>query len=228
MRLTLTMLGGVAALSCATSVSAAFTGWSHELVTLGNGHVIMNIYAEFNDQGDRLLNVVHGTITTNAAGGFYQSASNPFWKPSGSQNKLTSDDSWVTIDTNSNGNAYSGTMGDQNFWNFDDSSSAASDFSVLTSYTSGVGWYNGNPGSGSYGYANGGKVLVAHFVATGLNGFPPDRFVSWSAECIVQQAVGGTVFGQGAGTFIIPWGVPGPSALAVVAISGLATRRRRG
>ena len=217
--------GLLGAAALASAASAAFTGWSSEVINLGNGHYIMNVYANFNDTGDRLLNCVNANISTNAAGGFYQSASNPFWAPGGTQNKSTSDDSWVTIDTNpnGNGNAFGGTSGDPNFVNFNDSSGTTTyDFSYIESAGTGAGWFNGNP-SNTYGFADGGKVLAAHFVCGNVTA---DTSVAWNVTCIVKLSNGQTVTGQGTGanTFFF---IPGPGALALVGAAGLASRRRR-
>lgn len=214
--------GLLGAAAFASAASAAFTGWSSEVVNLNNGRYILNVYANFSDTGDRLLNCVNANITTNSAGGFYQSAANPFWAPGGTQNSMTSDDSWVTIDTNpnGNGNAFGGTSGDPNFVNFNDSSGTTTyDFSVIESAGTGAGWFNGNP-SNSYGFADGGRVLAAHFVVTGSS-----SVVNWNVTCIVKLSNGQTVTGQGTGpnTFA----VPAPGAIALLGAAGLASRRRR-
>lgn len=219
------ILGSAAALGCAAIASADFTGWSVERITLGNGHIIMNVYANFSSTSDRLLNVVKTDVSSGLEGGFYQSGSNPFWKPANSQNSQTSDDSWVTIDTNpnGNGNAFGGCLGDPNFVNFDDQNSSY-DFSFIESAGNGAGWYNGNPSGNNYGFADGGKVLVAHFVAA--NAQIGDT-LTWIGRCTVKLANGETATEQGAGTFAFEWIVPGPGALALLGAAGLASRRRR-
>ena len=218
------VLGLAGAAVLASSASAAFTGWSLELVSLGNGRYVVNVYASFNDTGDRMLNCVNGAIATNAAGGFYQSASNPFWAPSGTQNRLTSDDSWVTIGTNpnGNGNAFGGTQGDPNFVNFNDSSGTTTyDFSIVESAGTGAGWYNGNP-SNSYGFADTGKVLVAHLVVGNTSS---STWISWNVTAIVKLSNGQTVTGQGTGPHV--WYLPSPGALGLLGVAGTAPFRRR-
>ena len=107
------LIGAAAFVSVA---GADFTGWSTELITLGNGHTIMNVYANFDNVGDRVINVYDAAISTNTSGGFFQ-GTNPFWQP-GTQNAMTSDDSWVAIGTNPSGSGNASgsiTSGDPSF-----------------------------------------------------------------------------------------------------------------
>ncbi|MFO0783454.1 MAG: hypothetical protein U0636_07205 [Phycisphaerales bacterium] len=193
-------------------------------MSLGSGRYVVNVYASFNDTGDRVLNCIQGAISTNAAGGFYQSASNPFWAPSSTQNSFSSDDSWVTIGTNpnGNGNAFGGTAGDSNFLNFNDSSGTTTyDFSVIEGSGNGAGWFNPAPTNNSYGLADTGKVLVAHLV---IGNTGSSTWISWNVAAIIQLANGQTVT-QGAGPHV--WYLPSPGALCLLGVAGMNPLRRR-
>lgn len=207
---------------------ADFTGWSVHTFILPSGNTAMNIFANFSNAGDRLLNVYDGFITTNAVGGFHQSASNPFWEP-GNQNMDTADDSFVCIDVNASGNAVaSSSVGDPGFQNFSDAN-GATDFNVIHGIHEGAGWYNPNPTT-SFGLADGFKVLVAHFVAAGTLQNPATGIVAWDARLCFNRANGQTVLGQGIGLQLFEWGsagIPAPGALGVLAGAALAVRRRR-
>ncbi len=221
------MFGLIGAAAFATAANAAFTGYVTEIISLGSGNKVMNVYASFSNANDRVLNVYNTAITTNNASGFFQSAGNPFWKAGNTQNKATSDDSWVAIGSNPNGSGNAGgnggsVVGDPNFVNFDDANDST-DFSFIEGIGGGAGWYNGSPAN-TYGYAfDAGRVLLAHFVFAGSTS---NTAVSWSVSMAVTfagdtSATSGV--GQGANTFLIP----APGALALLGVAGLSSRRRR-
>lgn len=225
MRLPFAFIGSAAVLSCAAAANADFTGWQYT-VSQSGGFTIMNVYAGFSNTGDRVVNVFNADITTNAAGGFYQSAGSPFWQATTGQN-ANSVDSFVCIGTNPNGNGnVSGsiTAGDPNFLNYNDGSGTTTyDFSVIESAGTGAGWYNNNP-SNAWGFANQGnsRVLVAHFV------FAPQEgalVVNWSATMTIKKD--GQTGSETAGTGNFQFFIPAPGALALLGVAGLASRRRR-
>lgn len=221
--------GLIGAAALASAANAEFLGWETELITLVNGHTIMNVYAKFDNSGDRVVNVYDAAITTNTAGGFYQSAGQPYWQVSGTQNKMTSDDSYVCIGTNPNGNGNpsgSITAGDPSFVNYNaESGTTTYDFSVIEGSGTGAGWYNNNPGN-TWGFANTGdnRVLVAHFVATSAQGADA---VNWNATLTITKAGFTGSFTRGAGQNTFAWIIPGPGAMAFLGLAGLASRRRR-
>jgi hypothetical protein len=225
MRLPFALIGSAAVIGLASAANAGFTGYQVETFQIGNTW-IMNVYAGFSNSGDRVFNVYNTNISTNHAGGFYQAAANPFWKPATNQNKNTSVDSWVTIGTNPNGNGNSSgsiVAGDPSFVNFDDSNDST-DFSVIESSGTGAGWYNNNPGN-LWGYADqgGNRVLLAHFA------FAPNQgggnTVFWSALLTIRSAGSTQAETVGGGNF--QFFIPGPGALALLGVAGLASRRRR-
>lgn len=219
------MFGLIGAAALATAANANFTGYSHELITLGNGHVIANVYANFSHANDRVLNVYNSNITTTHVGGFFHSAGNPFWKAGNTQNKNTGDDSWINIGTNPNGTGNAGgnggsTVGDPNFVNFDDANDST-DFSVIESIGTGAGWYNGSPAN-TYGYAfDAGRVLLGHLVFDTNQGE-----VTWQGSLTVYLN-GATSSTSGVGMQPYSFTIPAPGALALLGLAGLATRRRR-
>lgn len=212
----------------ATQVNAHFTGFTAEYITLGNGHVIQNVYANFTNANDRLLNIYNTNITTTNPGGFHQSAANPTWKPSSTQYKNTSDDSWVTIGTNPDGSQRANglTEGDPNFINFDDSNDST-DFSCVENDGGGAGWFYVPP---DYGYGDAfdqNRVLVAHFVWVA----PPDGGVATTGWQVTIQMI---LAGQSQTSSATPPTqefdydhVPSPSVLALLAMGVTPAARRR-
>ena len=155
--------------AAAALTHADFTNISSESITLGTGQVVVNIYAFFDNVGDRLLAIEDATVFTNAPSGFLQSAANPHWKPA-NQSSLTSPDSCVCIDSNASNFMIiaANTAGNASFLNYD-AANGATDFSYIHGSAAGAGWTNANP-TGSVGVADGGKVLVAHLViGPGIN-----------------------------------------------------------
>lgn len=222
----------------AGAAQAAFLGWEAQWITLGNGHLIGNVYAMFSNSNDRVLALYDTHIISNQP--FHQSAANPFWMPASNQNKHTSDDSWVALGTNPSGSGNVGTngivQGDSDFVNFTDSQ-GATDFSYIQNSGGGAGWFNANPSNG-YGYAfetfNGTygqpiirSVLLAHFVLTDYGG-PPFLNIFWQGSLAVQFAGDSEVtYGVGADMpkHIMP--LPGPSVLSLGLGAGMAFRRPR-
>jgi hypothetical protein len=229
MRLPFALIASAATLSCAAASSADFVGFEVDRLTIG-GHAVLNVYAKFTNSGDRVLNVFRSEISTDNAGGFFHSGANPFWKAGNTQNKNTSDDSWVVVGANPNGTGAAGGGGgnvvaDPNFVNFDDANDST-DFSFIESVDedNGAGWYNGSP-TNTYGYAfeAGNRVLLGHFVA--VDAVLGDK-LNWFAKLtITRPGVGGSMEVSGEGNF--DWIIPAPGALALLGVAGLASRRRR-
>lgn len=229
MRFPFALIASAATLSCAAVSSADFVGFEADRIILGNGHIVLNVYAKFTNSGDRVLNVFRSDITTDNASGFHQSG-NVFWKAGNTQNKNTSDDSWIVVGANPNGTGNAGgsggnVVGDPNFVNFDDANDST-DFSYIESVDedNGAGWYNGTP-TNTYGYAfeAGNRVLLGHFVAA--DALLGDQLHWFAKLTITRPGIGGSMEVQGDGTF--DWIIPAPGALALLGVAGLASRRRR-
>jgi hypothetical protein len=225
------LFGILGAAALVSAANADFVGFQAELINLGSGRTAMNVFAVFTNSGDRVINIYDTAISTNTAGGFYQAAANPWWKPGSTQNYLTADDSYVTIGTNPNGNGNAGgsiTAGDPSFVNFDDANES-SNFSVIEGSGTGAGWYNNNPGN-TWGFANmiaGNKVLVAHFVAASpTSALTLQSFLTWNVKMTYTKN-GQTGGFTGTANQQFAWIIPGPGALALLGVAGLSSRRRR-
>lgn len=207
---------------------ADFIGWSVSVVYVDEGHYAFNVFAQFSNAGDRILNVFNTEISTTHAGGFYQSAANPFWKAANTQNVRTSNDSWVCIGTNPNGSGNAGGNGgsvvaDPNFVNFEDNNDST-DFSFIESApdSGGAGWYNSNPTQNEYGYAfQQNRVYVAHLVlAQPILGDD----IYWKASAtIVRPGVAGSMEVTGAEHW--SW-FPAPGTVFLLPLAGLILRSR--
>jgi hypothetical protein len=224
-----TLTVAAVALGVASAASADFLGWSAQVYQSGN-YYVMNVYAAANSASDAVLNVFNLKVTTNVAGGFYQAADNPFWAPSANQCMDTSLDSWITLGTKSDNTAHEGTVADANTVNFDDTY-GYTDYSILAHNGNGAGWGVGNPNElvnvakvltqDHQGVQAGYGVLIGHFVLLASSVDIGSSFV---------RIEGGAVYNEGQmgqddrefGFFI-----PGPGALALLAASGLVSRRRR-
>jgi hypothetical protein len=218
---------GALALGVVSAATADFTGWSAEVYQSG-GYYVMNVYATSNANGDQVLNVCNLNVTTNGFGGFHQGNDNPFWAPGSTQNMGESLDSWITLGTHDNGDAYAETIADANLNNFDDSN-GAQDFSQLQTNGSGAGWGVGNPNTnvnvtkaitnGRQGAEGQFGVLVAHFVVA-TNAVDANSSIVFLGGATVN---GGEVSDGQQFAFVIP----GPGALALLGIGGLVASRRR-
>lgn len=89
----------IACAAVSSAASADFVGWTASSRSVAGGYLV-NVFAVVDTAGDALLNVYGsnaqsadaGYVTTNSAGGFLQSASQPLFAPVGSQ-------SWTTLDS---------------------------------------------------------------------------------------------------------------------------------
>lgn len=217
---------GALALGVAASASADFAGWSASVVQVGD-YYVMNVYAATTSSSDAVLNVFDLQITTNAVGGFHQGGDNPFWAPGLSQSMANSLDSWVTVGTKEDNTAHEGTVADSNTVNFDDSN-GASDFSTLSYSGSGAGWGVGNPNElvnvakvltdGNQGVQTGYGVLIGHFVISAANP---------NAQLYINGGVSMGSGGNGTDGRTFSFFIPGPGALAALAVGGLIRNRRR-
>jgi len=157
------LFAGLLATSLQGSALADWFGLNVERISYGNGLSAINLYASFDDPGDRVLAVEDATIFTNLPNGFVQAAASPYWKPV-NQSSIASQDSCVCIDSSTTNSMIqaAGTIGLPTFLNYD-ASNGDTDFSYFRGALQGASWANADP-SGTVGLADGGKVLLAHLV----------------------------------------------------------------
>ena len=245
-----------AAGSLVASADAGFLGFV-ALAKQSGANVLVDIYTAVGNASDKFLNVYDLNASTTAAGGFFQQAglATKTWKPDAASFNSTrsSVDSFMTAGTYSGG-AYGGeyyastnTNGDPNFtgtsWNATPASAAA------TTIPANAGWYTGDPTSvdntaqllaplavgytrfdtgataasggtdGSEGSANATYgIWCAHLVIAGiLNPNLMSSNITWSGSVVMRDVPSARI-----STF-----APAPGAIALLAVAGCSTRRRR-
>ena len=240
------IVGIVGAASLVASADAGFLGFVASARNVG-GNTVIDIFAGVQNASDKFLNVYD--LTSN--GTFVQKPglATKTWKPDAAgftSTRNTADDSFMTAGTFSGG-AYGGeyyastnTNGDPNFtgtsWNATPASAAATTIPAL------AGWYTGDPTSvdntaeslaGLVGRVNsvatattaGGAganfgIWCAHLVFAGNNKVIGTDF-TFAASASIKDGTNGTTT-QARYQF-----VPAPSALALLGVAGVASRRRR-
>ena len=242
--------------SLAGSADAGFSGFVASVRNSG-AYTVIDIFAGVSNASDKFLNVYNLNASTTVAGGFYQQAglSTKTWKPDAANFASTrsSIDSFMTAGTYSGG-AYGGeyyastnTNGDPNFtgtsWNATPASAAA------TTIPTNAGWYTGDPTSvdnnaeslaGLVGRVNGTiasgtvggipgtgtsaayGIWCAHLVVAGNNKILGTD-IQWCAAVSIKDGVtGGTSQAYSGSAFC-----PTPGAIALLAVAGFSSRRRR-
>jgi MYXO-CTERM domain-containing protein len=247
------LIGCIAAALATTGADAGFAGFVAFSRNVG-ANTVIDVFVATTNASDKFLNVYdlssNGTFVQRA--GFATKT----WKPdtAGFTNtRNTSDDSFMTAGTFSGG-AYGGeyyastnTNGDPNFtgtsWSGPPASPAA------TTFPSNAGWYTGDPTSvdnnaelmstwaGSFTRANSlfisgfnagagataaatHGIWCAHLVVAGNNKDIGVDFTFAASASIKDGVTGATTQGR----YQL---IPAPSALALLSLSGLASRRRR-
>jgi hypothetical protein len=199
---------------------------------------VIDLFAGVSNSSDKFLNVYN--LTSN--GVFIQKAglATKTWKPDTAgftSTRNTSDDSFMTAGTFSGG-AYGGeyyastnTNGDPNFtgtsWNATPASAAETTIPAL------AGWYTGDPTSVDNN-AESLAGLVGRVNGTGASGA---NFGIWCAHLVVAGTADPTALcgfvsikdGVSGAVSQASFGIlcPAPSALALLSLCGLASRRRR-
>lgn len=248
------LIGCIAAALATTGADAGFAGFVAFSRNVG-ANTVIDIFAGVQNASDRFLNVYdlefYGNGVVQKAG-----LATKTWKPDTAgftSTRNTSDDSFMTSGTFSGG-AYGGeyyasanTNADPNFtgtsWNATPVSPAA------TSIPSNAGWYTADPtsidnnaenmgvwGAGFTRYnskfvsgfqAGGGSaassiygIWVWHLVVAGTNQTLGGN-INFIASASIKDGVTGATTQARYYTF------PSPSALALLSLSGLASRRRR-
>lgn len=245
----------VGAVSLAASAHAGFLGFVASVRTSG-AYTLVDVWAGVSNASDRLMNVYDLTGSTTAAGGFYQQAglATKTWRPDGTTytSNRSAIDSFMTI----GGADYllpegmyaeANTLADPNWtgatWNATPSSGTANSIPAL------AGWYLSDPlnpanqteslagiagrvnsvataASGSTAGTVGGAganfgIWCAHLVLSGNYGAANIASVlSWKASATIKDGMTGAS-SQGVSA------LPAPGAVALLAMAGMRSRRRR-
>ena len=219
------------AASLAAAANAGFTGWVGMVRDTGT-HYIMDVYAGMSSSTDKLLNVFNANIAATNGSAFLQGATagTNKWRPTLGVANINDIDSFVTVGGfDDGGDFYCGdtTTADPNFTNYATSNA--------TTIAANAGWFTsdptssqivaislgGMPGVRTIGSDNAGfGVWVAHFV-TLKNAASTNGGVSFSGSAAFNTGT------NAADQRTLSWAVPGPGALALLGVAGLASRRRR-
>lgn len=200
---TIALAGGSA------TASAAFTGFSVQFAGVNGGVQVYNVFAEFNQSDDVVVNfnnfqLLEGTMAGVAHSDNTGLQSGTAWDPRHTIGAQVGRDSFVTIN---------GVTG-------------SSSVTQLNNFGSGVGIQNGAGWSSTgalsaVGSTN--RVRIAQFAGQFGNG---NGFLA-SLNITYRDTLNSTANLTGSATFLIGNAVPGPGALALVALAGLGRSRRR-
>ena len=244
----LALLGAVALIT--SSASAAFTGWTVDMTTVG-GRNIYNVYANFdatgagaNGSAQRVLNVFDFAKADSTPTGNQIAAGS-----SGTMNAVHNDQ--YIGDVDSNGDGYADVFGSMGTWAADAaamSSTQALTDSFVTMQGIGLGWGTAldpsfgtpygpqaggisppNTNAGWYDATPGTQNLIGASYRVRLMQIAriaADDNNLYTANMTLGYAyLGSTVAQFGYGSFTI--GMPAPGAIALVGLAGLVGRRRR-
>jgi len=224
---------GLAGTACLTgAASASFTGWmfdSYAVNVEGADFAVIDVYAQFDDNTDTVLNVFNSMISTSSGVEFHHNDFNTLsgspgaWNVTGTASLpalgvVPDNDSFVLI-----GGPVPGTG---NTTSLDPSFDPGTGGTVATN----AGWFNSNPPN-LQGRVDADTLStwVARFVIEGI-----DAAVSlnYAANLGYNQGLGTPAQfaydnGQGSGPMTSVDFVPAPGAIALLGLAGLAGRRRR-
>jgi MYXO-CTERM domain-containing protein len=212
----------------ASSASASFTGYVFDSYANDSmTHAIIDVYAQFDDANDTVLNVFNSMISTSTGVAFNHNDFNTLSGLAGAWNVVQSGnipgvvnasiDSFVLI---------GGVIGGTNTTSLDPSFDPSTGGSVPTN----AGWFNSNPPN-LQGRVDAGslRTWVARFVIEGTNA---SVNLNFAANLGYNQGLGTPAQfaydnGQGSGPMTSVAFVPAPGAIALLGLAGLAGRRRR-
>ena len=201
--MTLALVGGSA------TASAAFTGFSVQYAGMNGGSHIYWLFANFNETDDAIVSFTDFELLEGSMSGIMHSDSSGMqsgaaWDPRHTLGSQASNDSFVSIN---------GVIGSNSVTVLDD-------FGGANGIPDGAGWYSSGPAT-AVGSAS--RVRIAQFAGNFGNG---NGFLA-GLEINYRDSVNSSNTMSGFGTFLIGSAVPGPGALALVAIAGLRRSRRR-
>jgi len=222
---------GLAGTVCLTSAaSASFTGWFFDsYATDDMAFAVIDVYAQFDDDTDTVLNVFNSMISTSTGVGFHHSDFNTLgggtglWNVTNTANipgTLSPDnDSFVLI-----GGAVADAT-NPNSTSLDPSFDPAGGGTVAEN----AGWFNSNPPNLQGRVDADLRTWVARFVIEGTDAavtlnFAANLGYNQGLGTEAQNAYDG---GQGSGPMFEADFVPAPGAIALLGLAGLAGRRRR-
>ena len=233
MRIAHLSLIALATASVATAANAGYTGFQAIVRDAGSGRTMIDVFAGFNANGDKLLNVFNMNIGLTGGASFVQQTgvAASKWKPIDDTSSSSSLDSFVTLGGFSYGGdfytSYS-SAGDPNFTNYTTSNA--------TTIPSLAGWYNGNPPSSD--------ILAINVATVSPNWTGPKEGASgnlsvWVGHFLINKAISDTSWtmtfsgsasfnsGSNATDSRVFHNIPAPGAFALLAVAGLAGGRRR-
>ncbi len=201
--MTLAIAGGTA------TASAAFTGFSVDYVGVNGGVQVYWLVANFSQSDDVIIGLNNFQLVQGSMSGIVHSdntglQSGAAWDPTHTIGAQVGRDSFVTIN---------GVTGANSVTMLDDFGSAAG-------IADGAGWYSSGPLS-AVGATY--RVRIAQFAGNFANG---NGFLA-SLEINYRDSMNSSSTMSGFGTFLVGSAVPGPGALALVALAGLGRSRRR-
>lgn len=201
--MTLALAGGSA------TASAAFTGFSVQYAGVNQGVQVYYVFANFSESDDAIVSfedfeLLEGSMSGVAHADNSGMQTGAAWDPRHSLGSQASRDSFVTVN---------GVIGSNSVTVLDD-------FGSAMGIPNGAGWYSSGP-IVAVGSTN--RVRIAQFAGNFSNG---NGFLA-GLEINYRDSVNSTSTMSGFGTFLIGSAVPGPGALALVAIAGLRRSRRR-
>jgi hypothetical protein len=236
-----TQIALLGAATIAAGAHASFNGWTAFARAI-DGYTVVDVFAATSTADHKLFNVYDGTISTSAAGGFFQAAglATKTWKPDLTNFTSTREslDSFMTVGAaryEGDPTVYAGdtTAGDPNFlaipgaWNATPASLAAVSVPAL------AGWYTTSPPSDTLlaedlsqvsgerlGAAGSHGVWVGHLVLSGT----ANQSINWSAWGTVKDLSTGNTQQL---LFTEVFAVPAPGAMGLLAVAGIAGARRR-
>ena len=201
----------IAASALGTVAHADFVQFDGEYSVNSQGNNVVKMYAEFDDAQNVLLNLFDVTIDGDFIHSDVQIGAGGTWNPTASLDipgfSDSENDSYVTAGYGVGAEAaLNGTALDPNFLN--------GNGGLGSTIPTDAGWYNGNPGFN----VTGTRILIGQFVyADGLD-------FAFTGKIGYKESDASSEVGFGEGT----WAVPSPGALALLGLSALVARRRRG
>ena len=201
--MTLALAGGSA------TASAAFTGFTVQYAGVNGGVQVYNLFANFNESDDVIVSLNEFDLDEGTMSGIAHADQSGLqggaaWDPRHTLGTQASRDSFVSID---------GLTGSA-------SVTVISGFGSGSRIADGASWSSSGALT-AVGVTN--RVRIAQFAGQFANG---NGFLA-SLQIRYRDSLNSTTTMDGFGTFLIGSAVPGPGALALMALAGFRRSRRR-